>query len=482
MSLLNEKRDRENWGEFEKQMKRRPCSGPFKYKFIAYDGDATVCCLDTKKELVIGNLSENTLEEIWDNERAHKIRMAHILGKLEDYPVCKRCPNLDSPQLSDDEIIDYLKSAGENELAEKWIIEKEKSWDKEFINKRILIELTDNCNLNCAMCCNRSLPHGVSKGFMDFSLYSRILNEVDLDKAWSIELFWLGESLLHPEFNNILEYTYSKVKDTSSHVNIHTNASLLDFKKARLILKFKDKFPWITFSVDAINQETYSKIRGGNLSAVYKNIENFILLKKKLGLKFPNINLQFIVMDENASEAKAFLDYWINFYKKNKIRSKDFIYFKRIELHEIEKQERANVLFDEVIERDNLFTRYNDVLSIRSKDKAENGVYWFEEEKPKRRLCAAPFKNPIIRWDGEMTVCCLDDIFLYSIGNLCDNSFSEIWHGKRMDDFRRKHIKGKYNEMLTKEGRAKCKACIGYFFPTISDDEIKRYKEIKRIR
>jgi hypothetical protein len=51
-----------------------------------------------------------------------------------------------------------------------------------------------------------------------------------------------------------------------------------------------------------------------------------------------------------------------------------------------------------------------------------------------------------------------------------------------MDDFRRKHIKGKYNEMLTKEGRAKCKACIGYFFPTISDDEIKRYKEIKRIR
>jgi len=91
-------------------MKRRPCSGPFKYKFIAANGDVLVCCLDTDKQLVIGNIKENTLDEIWDSEKAHRIRMAHITGDLSEFPVCQHCPNLDSPQMSDADIEAYLKS------------------------------------------------------------------------------------------------------------------------------------------------------------------------------------------------------------------------------------------------------------------------------------------------------------------------------------------------------------------------------------
>jgi radical SAM protein with 4Fe4S-binding SPASM domain len=90
-------------------MKRKPCSGPFKYKFIAANGDVTVCCLDTEKELVIGNIKEQSLEEIWDSPKAHELRMAHIKGDLGRYPVCQRCPNLDSPQLSEEDIERYLK-------------------------------------------------------------------------------------------------------------------------------------------------------------------------------------------------------------------------------------------------------------------------------------------------------------------------------------------------------------------------------------
>jgi len=90
-------------------MKRKPCSGPFKYKFIASNGDVTVCCLDTHKQLVIGNIAEATLDEIWYSEKAHKIRMAHISGDLSQYPVCQKCANLDSPQMSDEDIKAYLK-------------------------------------------------------------------------------------------------------------------------------------------------------------------------------------------------------------------------------------------------------------------------------------------------------------------------------------------------------------------------------------
>ena len=91
-------------------MKRKPCSGPFKYKFIAANGDVLVCCLDTEKQLVIGNIKEDSLEKIWDSEKAHKIRMAHINGDLSEYPVCQHCPNLDSPQMSKEDIRRYLDS------------------------------------------------------------------------------------------------------------------------------------------------------------------------------------------------------------------------------------------------------------------------------------------------------------------------------------------------------------------------------------
>ena len=97
-------------------MKRKPCSGPFKYKFIASNGDVTVCCLDTHKQLVMGNIAEASLDEIWDSEAAHRIRIAHITGDLRAYPVCQKCANLDSPQMSEEDVRAYLKSIGREDL------------------------------------------------------------------------------------------------------------------------------------------------------------------------------------------------------------------------------------------------------------------------------------------------------------------------------------------------------------------------------
>ncbi|RLE41624.1 hypothetical protein DRJ48_05195, partial [Candidatus Woesearchaeota archaeon] len=281
-----------------------------------------------------------------------------------------------------------------------------------------------------------------------------------------------------PKFDEILEFTLQKIKNTSSHVNLHTNATLLDVKRQKLILKFGEKFPWITFSLDAINRNTYKKIRHGNLDIVMSNIKAFIFLRKKLGKEFPHINLQFIIMEENAHEAKEFAEHWKTFYKKHKITSQDNIFFKRLEVHNIDKQHQANKLYDDTIERFDLFTTQDEIISVISKDKEKpKPAYWFEEKTKKRRVCAAPFKNPVIRWDGEVTVCCFDDIFLYSMGNLKHKSFREIWYGPEMDEFRMKHIQGRYDELLTREGWSKCKGCIGYYWPTISDEEIKVYLE-----
>jgi len=355
----------------------------------------------------------------------------------------------------------------------------DEDWDSQFENKRVLIELTDKCNLNCRMCCNRKSPHGIAQGFMDIKLFDRILSEINLNRQWSLELFWLGESLLHPEFDHILEIALRRLENTNSHVNLHTNGSILDEKKQRLILQFGERFPFMTISIDAVHPETHKEIRGGDLETINKNLKEFLLRRKEMNAAYPKLNLQFIIMEQNAMEAKAFAEYWAAFYSKNGITGLDNLFFKRLEVHDIEKQKEANKLFDGTIERFNLFSTTTPSVGIISKEKSQPSAYWFEEKSQKRQICAAPFKNPVIRWDGEVTVCCFDDIFFYTMGNLKNSSLRDIWYGEKMDAFRKKHIERSYDELLTKDGWAKCKACIGYYFPQISEPEIEHYRKAK---
>lgn len=89
---------------------RRPCSGPFKYINVAWDGLATVCCIDTERKLAIGTVTpELPLTELWENDANRRLRMAHITGDLQDFPVCDGCRNLDGPRITDEEILDWLQ-------------------------------------------------------------------------------------------------------------------------------------------------------------------------------------------------------------------------------------------------------------------------------------------------------------------------------------------------------------------------------------
>ena len=94
---------------------RRPCSGPFKTPIIHWSGKVTVCCFDVHLNLVMGNINDNNLSEIWYGKEIHKLRMAHIKGDLKKFPACIGCTNLNTPMLPDEEILEYLKSTGEDE-------------------------------------------------------------------------------------------------------------------------------------------------------------------------------------------------------------------------------------------------------------------------------------------------------------------------------------------------------------------------------
>jgi len=57
----------------------RSCRKCFEYAYVFVGGDVRMCPWNG---IVIGNLRENTLEEIWKSPQAEEIRQAFLRGEL----------------------------------------------------------------------------------------------------------------------------------------------------------------------------------------------------------------------------------------------------------------------------------------------------------------------------------------------------------------------------------------------------------------
>ncbi len=59
---------------------------------ILYNGDVILCCMDWKREIVLGNVKTQSIYEIWDGRNYNKTRKM-VNGEIESPPnfICKRC-------------------------------------------------------------------------------------------------------------------------------------------------------------------------------------------------------------------------------------------------------------------------------------------------------------------------------------------------------------------------------------------------------
>ncbi len=65
------------------------CAYPFHRLGVVSNGDVTPCCSFYGMNLVLGNVENESLEEIWKGEKINRIRNELITGNLN--PVCKAC-------------------------------------------------------------------------------------------------------------------------------------------------------------------------------------------------------------------------------------------------------------------------------------------------------------------------------------------------------------------------------------------------------
>ncbi len=171
---------------------------------------------------------------------------------------------------------------------------------------RFAVEVTAECNLKCYMCHHPNMVR--PKGRMPFELWKRCADQVaEISPSTQCWFSFCGEPLLEPELL-IKMIKYGKSVGLKS-VNINTNGMLLTPDIAVPIIE--SGVDLIVFGIDGFTSDTFEKIRiEAKRDVVYANVEHLLEVRKEYGNK-PEIQVQFIEMEENKHEFEEFKNYWL---------------------------------------------------------------------------------------------------------------------------------------------------------------------------
>lgn len=261
------------------------------------------------------------------------------------------------------------------------------------------IEPTNYCNCNC-ICCSTSRTSR-EKGYMDFNLFQKIIDDAVKIGVKGIHLFLHGEPLLHLKFVDMVKY----IKYKNLDITVHTNGMLLNKEKIKAILRSgvnrNDQF---RFSILGYSKENHERImRGINHEKVLKNIFDFLELREKSKTDGPIIEVEFYLMPENKQEEKQFVKYWqkkVDGVRVNNI-SKSFLEYKNR-----------------------------------------------EKTTPFRKItCFDLWERMTIYWNGDVTMCDSDIDGDYIIGNLEGESIKEIWNSKKLLSIKKLHEEKQFQKI-----------------------------------
>jgi len=182
----------------------------------------------------------------------------------------------------------------------------------------VFIELTNHCNCQCKSC-PQSIGLSRLKGYMDFNLFKKIV-----DEAWTISstinLSFFGEPTLHPEFLRCLEYL--RKRPVGKSIVIFSNFLNVTQEIMDGIICATPKK--VHLSINAATSQTYDTIRPGKFCVdlngeVFVNNRFEILCSKVIHwFNTPNRPItrhEFTVASYSVHELKAFVKMWLPFLK-----------------------------------------------------------------------------------------------------------------------------------------------------------------------
>lgn len=258
-----------------------------------------------------------------------------------------------------------------------------------------IIDTVGFCNLRCSMC-----PYKIrtrKKGIMSWDLYQKIIDEIAKEnskaRVWLVDM---GEPfVLRRAKPSIFDFIKHAKKMGLQDVVLNTNGYLLDEETMKKTID--SGLDGLYIGIDATSEDIYNKIRvKGDFHRVINNVLKAIELKEKLGVKKPELYVQFVEMEENRHQIKDFINFWKDKPINIKIRP---------------KASWANTV------------------------EAKHLIY----DNKHRFPCYYIMKLITIFHDGKVPICPMDWDGKVIVGDVSESSIKDVWKNSKLKIYREYH-------------------------------------------
>lgn len=269
----------------------------------------------------------------------------------------------------------------------------------------IEVQFHNKCNSNCLICPYKDMNYKYED--MSDELFNKLLNEIDETKLERIIPYLNNEPFLSNSFLERVKKIRQRFKDVE--IEISSNVSMI---KERDLFELKNlNITELRLSVFGYNKETYHKMMPG--LNYEKTISKLNLISDIL--KDTNIIISIVMIDNGEIEEKEF--------------------------------ENMKDLCDKLgfnFERWGFLDR-SDNVTYKSNNIYNPNVCTCEQNRPIERMH--------ILSDGRVIFCCQDWSHSTVVGNIKENTISEIWNSKKYNEVR----ESLYNKEL--DSPEICKKC-----------------------
>lgn len=281
---------------------------------------------------------------------------------------------------------------------------------------KAIIEIINSCNFDCPMC--RVGQYGVNLNRV-MPLDKFVKNISQINGLKTVRLNGLGESTLVPSFDEYLDYLFEK----GMRVELITNGSgNIDIYK-----KILNNSGHVIISWDAAEKEMFEKIRRpANWDVLIKKIKDLSTSLPADNIK--KIALLFTIQECNIDQLSRLIlkctDWKISNIIVNAVKDNESGWT------ESKKEE----IESEFVIANELATKNNINLFLPSQVFGNKinieGAFNTNSDK-----CEMPWKEVVIRWNGDVQVCNMFNPYVY--GNMYLNSFDDIWNNLFANLFRK---------------------------------------------
>jgi hypothetical protein len=275
------------------------CSKPFSWFEVTdrNDGETFLCC-PAWLERPIGNLSQSSVQEVWNSPVAADIRRSILDGTFE-YCSRTRCPFLQTKSGPVQEVSTVTDPKMKRAIEEQLTVLPWGPLDVCACHDR-------SCNLSCPTCRSEVIMEHNRKD--QILLVQSKLNDEALKEARLLYVTGTGDPFGSPYFRKWLQTMKRSDMPHLEQITLHTNALLWTPRMWQTIpQEIRALVRRADISVDAASAQTYAiNRRGGDFDRLLENLE-FVSSSLRANGPLEWIGLSMVVQQNNFHEMADFV-------------------------------------------------------------------------------------------------------------------------------------------------------------------------------